>query len=76
MRTFLLALAATFLASAPVAQADPYPGCPWVSGLPMSICAQNPPVPGLTPGFVMQDGVPGTWGPSGLYTPCQAKDCR
>ncbi len=62
-------LAGAFVLTAPVGSAQPYPGCPWVSGNPMSICSTTPPVPGLTPGFVMQDGVPGTWGPSGIYTP-------
>lgn len=66
----ILAAIAALLA-APNAYADPYPGCPWVSGLPGNICSDSPPVPGYTPGFVMRDGVPGTWGPSGIYTPIQ-----
>lgn len=53
------------------AQAQPYPGCPWVSGVPGNICSENPPVPGLTPGYNVNDHVPGTWGPSGIYTPIQ-----
>lgn len=72
MRTTLLALAGIFtLLAAPIANSQPYPGCPWISGVPQSVCSTNPPVPGLTPGYNVQDGVPGTWGPSGIYTPIQ-----
>lgn len=67
--TIVAAIAALLVA--PAAQAAPNPGCPWLSGLPGSYCSSNPNVPGLTPGYNSQDGVPGTWGPSGIYTPIQ-----
>jgi hypothetical protein len=66
----MLGLFAAVVSASPVS-AEPYPGCPWVSGMVRSICSDTPPVPGLTPGFSMTEGVPGTWGPNGIYTPIQ-----
>ncbi len=62
-------LIVAFLLSAPGAAAQPYPGCPFVRGVPLGICSNSPGVPGFTPGFTLTPGVPGTWGPDGTYTP-------
>lgn len=67
----LAVLAVVGSLNAPAAVAEPYPGCPFVSGVPGSVCSENPRVPGLTPGFTLTEGVPGTWGPDGIYTPIQ-----
>lgn len=53
------------------AEAQPYPGCPFKTGTTFSVCSDNPGVPGLTPGFTLVQGVPGTIGPDGIYTPVQ-----
>lgn len=49
--------------------AEPYPNCPFVTTVTYDVCSQTPGVPGLTPGFTLTEGVPGTWGPRGIYTP-------
>lgn len=53
------------------ASAMPYPGCPINTGGTYNVCSENPGVPGFTPGFTLTPGVPGTWGPDGIYTPIQ-----
>ncbi|MCH9703136.1 MAG: hypothetical protein K0U76_17450 [Actinomycetia bacterium] len=53
------------------AQAQPYPGCPFVTYTVYSVCSERPGVPGFTPGFTLTPGVPGTFGPQGNYTPVQ-----
>lgn len=65
MIPLLLAIAIT---TGPTVSPDPNPGCPWVSYEWYSPCAISPPVPGITPGWLPIDGVPGTYGPHG-YTP-------
>lgn len=52
-------------------EAQPYPNCPFKTYVVYDVCSDNPGVPGLTPGFTLQEGVPGTWGPRGMYTPIQ-----
>lgn len=42
------------------AQAQPYPGCPFVTYTVYSVCSERPGVPGFTPGFTLTPGVPGT----------------
>lgn len=54
------------------AEAEPYPGCPFKTYTAYSVCSDTPGVPGFTPGFTLVEGVPGTIGPQGLYTPIQA----
>ena len=54
-----------------VAGAEPYPGCPFRTYVVYSVCSDNPGVPGFTPGFTLTPGVPGTFGPQGIYTPVQ-----
>lgn len=51
--------------------AQPYPGCPFPTHTVYSVCSEDPGVPGWTLGFTLTEGVPGTWGPDGLYTPIQ-----
>ena len=53
------------------AGAQPYPGCPFKTYTVYSVCSDNPGVPGFTPGFTLTPGVPGTFGPQGIYTPIQ-----
>lgn len=53
------------------AEAQPYPGCPFKTGGIYNVCSDNPGVPGLTLGFTLTEGVPGTWGPDGIYTPIE-----
>lgn len=53
------------------ADAQPYPNCPFETYVVYDVCSDTPGVPGLTPGFTLQEGVPGTWGPRGNYTPIQ-----
>ena len=38
---------------------------------PPGLCSDAPGIPGFTPGFSIVPGVPGTWGPTGAYTPIQ-----
>ena len=57
----------------PDAGAQPYPGCPFKTYTVYSVCSDNPGVPGFTPGFTLTPGVPGTFGPQGLYTPIQGE---
>ena len=59
------------LLGVPYAGAQPYPGCPFKTYTVYSVCSDNPGVPGFTPGFTLTPGVPGTFGPQGLYTPIQ-----
>lgn len=47
----------------------PYPGCPFEIPTTYNVCSKRPGVPGFTPGFTLTEGVPGTWGPQGIYTP-------
>ena len=51
------------------AGAEPYPNCPFKTYVVYDVCSDFPGVPGLTPGFTLVEGVPGTWGPRGIYTP-------
>lgn len=53
------------------ANAQPYPGCPFKTSVVFDVCSDYPGVPGLTPGFTLVEGVPGTFGPRGMYTPIQ-----
>lgn len=64
------------LLSAPGAAAQPYPGCPFIRGVPLGVCSNSPGVPGFTPGFTLTPGVPGTWGPDGIYTPVKGDSHR
>lgn len=59
------------LAGAWDAGAQPYPGCPFTTHTTYSVCSDNPGVPGFTLGFTLTPGVPGTFGPDGIYTPIQ-----
>lgn len=43
--------------------------CPYQP--PPGVCSYSPGVPGFTPGFTLTPDVPGTWGPTGIYTPIQ-----
>lgn len=43
--------------------------CPYQP--PPGVCSESPGIPGFTPGYSPVPGVPGTWGPTGLYTPVQ-----
>lgn len=58
----------TSVAMPAVSEAQPAPGCGFVSQLPWSPCAKRPPVVGVTPGWTPVYGVPGTIGPNG-YNP-------
>ena len=64
---------AALLAAAAPAGAEPYPGCPFETHTVYSVCSDNPGVPGFTPGFTLTPGVPGTFGPQGIYTPIQQR---
>ncbi|MGD9621222.1 MAG: hypothetical protein AB7G47_21315 [Mycolicibacterium sp.] len=70
MKLIVLALAVLgALMAAPVASAQPYPGCPFKIPITYNVCSERPGVPGFTPGFTLTEGVPGIRGPDGLYTP-------
>jgi len=71
MAAGVLAVGLGLLSGPPVAGAQPYPGCPFTTYTVFSVCSDNPGVPGFTPGFTLTPGVPGTFGPQGLYTPVQ-----
>jgi len=71
---FLAIMAGVFAAAyfgAQSAKAMPYPGCPFDRHTTYNVCSESPGVPGFTPGFTLTPGVPGTWGPDGIYTPIQ-----
>lgn len=72
-KTWLLGSIAgiAMLCGATEAAAQPYPGCPFETHTIYSVCSDDPGVPGVTPGFSLTPGVPGTFGPQGIYTPMQ-----
>ncbi|MGB0971071.1 MAG: hypothetical protein ACPGVG_08935 [Mycobacterium sp.] len=73
-KIFLVALTVLgAVVTAPVASAQPYPGCPFLRPTVYNVCSERPGVPGFTPGFTLTEGVPGTWGPDGIYTPIQGR---
>lgn len=53
------------------AEAQPYQGCVFTTTVVYDVCSDTPGVPGFTPGFTLVEGIPGTWGPRGMYTPIQ-----
>ncbi len=68
---FATAIIAGSVLSPALASAEPYPGCPFKIPVTYHVCSERPGVPGFTPGFTLTPGVPGTWGPDGMYTPVQ-----